>query len=95
MSIMNLLIVVGIASLVPGLGYLMLGKTRKAIYVWLAMVSAALVYLFSPIEFLWDVAAIVFLGIWFAQLVWASRDAALERRIASGQVAPQGRPWPH
>jgi hypothetical protein len=73
----------------------MLGKARKAIYVWLAMLSAALVYLFSPIEFLWDVAAIAFLGIWFAQLVWASRDAALERRIASGQVAPQGRPWPH
>jgi hypothetical protein len=81
-------IIVGIASLVPGLGYLMLGKLRSAVYVWLAMLSAALVYLFSPIDFLWDVAAIAFLGIWFVQLVWASREAALERRIASGQVAP-------
>jgi hypothetical protein len=81
-------IVIGIASLIPGLGYLMLGKVRKAVYVWLALLCAALVYVFSPFDFLWEIAAITFLGIWFAQIVWASRDAALEKRIASGQVSP-------
>jgi hypothetical protein len=81
-------IFVGIASLVPGLGYILLGEVRKAFYVWLGMLTCALVYLFSPFEFLWDVAAIAFLGIWFVQLVWASREAGLMRRIASGQAAP-------
>jgi len=81
-------VVIGIASLVPGLGYLILGELRKAVYVWLGMLTCALVYFFSPFEFLWDLAAIAFLGIWFVQLVWASREAGLMRRIATGQAAP-------
>jgi hypothetical protein len=80
-------VVVEIASLVPGLGFLILGQPRKALYIWAALLTCALVYLFSPFEFLWDVAAIAFVGLWFLQIVWAGREAGIKRRIASGQVS--------
>lgn len=80
-------LLIGVASLIPGLGYLMLGQARKALNVWMGLLIAVLVYMFSPIELLWDLAVVAFLGIWIAQIVWAGREAALERRIVSGEVA--------
>lgn len=54
-------VLVGIASVIPGFGYLLLGNLRSAVYVWLGLLMAVLVYFFSPVEILWDVAVIAFL----------------------------------
>ena len=67
-------IVIGIASIFPGLGYLLLGRYRHALYIFLFLIS-----LCSLSVFLTEKAFYFFVVFWAVQIIFAVRTAQLEK----------------
>lgn len=79
-------ILIGFLSIVPGLGYLVLGKFTKAIYVWAALVVSFFIFLFSPYNWLVEIAFFAMFIVWFYQIAWAYREAKESSRLEKGEV---------
>lgn len=79
-------VLIGILSIMPGLGYLVLGKLTKAIYVWTGMVVSFFIFLFSPYDWLADIAFFAIIIVWFYQIAWAYREARESSRLEKGEV---------
>jgi len=79
-------VLIGILSIVPGLGYLFLGQFTKAIYVWAGLVVSFFIFLFSPSGWLEEIAFFAVLIVWFGQVFWAYREAKELSQMEKGEV---------
>jgi len=79
-------VLIGFLSIVPGLGYLFLGKFTKAIYVWTGLAVSFFIFLFSPYEWLAEIAFFAIFLVWFYQIAWAYREAKESDRLAKREV---------
>ena len=78
--------IIGLASIVPGLGLWIVGRRRHAVLAALAVIGTGLVALFSPWETLSTVSCYAAFLIWVLQSYYAVSEARLAAQVASGQV---------
>ncbi|MCP4142281.1 MAG: hypothetical protein GY755_18755 [Chloroflexi bacterium] len=81
--------IVGIASLFPGLGYLLLKKWKEIFIVWFLLVFSFALYNFSPIDSFLEIFGLrISFLIWIAQIYLAVGSARQKKAIESGELAP-------
>jgi len=77
---------IGIASVIPGLGLWLLGKRKQAIITVLLMFSLIFLFLFSPWEILYTISCNTAVFLWGAQIAYAIYEARLQDKIATGKA---------
>lgn len=80
-------LVVSLASVVPGLGFLLLGRWKQALWVWLALLGLFALYNFSAVGSFWELLGIrFFFFVWFGQGFLAFQEARMTRALETGQL---------
>ena len=85
---MNSVLTIGVASIMPGLGFWLLGQRQRAVIIGLVVLSLFVVFLIVPSRLTW----LVFLGAWVSQIYYAIDTAQLSRKLAQGGLEVIGRP---
>jgi hypothetical protein len=80
---------IGLASVIPGLGYWVLGERRKAITIALIVFGLGIFSFLTPSDTLFDITSNTAILIWVVQMTTAEYSAHIidELRIGSGRPA--------
>lgn len=80
-------LVVSLASVVPGLGFLLLGKWKQALWVWLALLGLFALYNFSAVGSFWEALGLrFFFFVWFGQGFLAFQESRTTQALETGQL---------
>ncbi len=79
--------VVGLLSIIPGLGFVALGQWRRALGSFGVVFGLFVAFLFVPEGFLVDLFFNFAIFSWFGQIFWALQTVRLQKRQAAGEVA--------
>ena len=85
---MNSPILVSIASIIPGLGLLLLGERRQAIFTAILVIGLLFVTLISPWKTISLVSVNLLFLFWLFQGANACYDARLQKLIKKGSIQP-------
>jgi hypothetical protein len=78
--------IIGIASIIPGLGFWILGKKRLAGTAAVVVIGAYVIYVAAPWEFLYALSCNVAIIGWFLQIVYAVYEAQAIKKVTSGEM---------
>ena len=78
---------IGLLSIVPGLGFFVLGKPRRGFWVIGILFSLLFIFLFTRSEFITSISFSLILIVWIGQIILASQSARLLKRQQAGEVA--------
>ena len=79
-------LIVGLASILPGLGFWILGKKRLAVTSAVVVIGAFLVYIAAPWESVYSFSCNVAILGWFLQGVYAVYEARTISKVESGEM---------
>ena len=86
-------LIIGVASLVPGLGYLLLKKWKNALITWGLLLLFALAFFFSPPESTFQqISAQLFFIVWIGQIVLAI-NSLKPKKIELGNYLSIAKPY--
>lgn len=77
---------IGLLSIIPGLGFFVLGKPRRGFWVIGIFLTLLFIFLFIPGDFITQVSFQFILLVWIGQIVLAAQSARLEKRQQVGDV---------
>jgi hypothetical protein len=79
-------LIIGIASILPGLGFWILGKKRLAVTAAVVVIGAYVIYAFAPWEFVYAFSCNIAIIGWFLQIVYAVYEARTISKVESGKM---------
>jgi len=83
------IMIVGFASIVPGLGFFVLRRYRTSVYVFLSVMFLFLLSVFGPWEGLRELCLVILFGLWIIQIYIAIKYANMEKSQDDGKsIAP-------
>ena len=77
---------IGLISIIPGLGFFILGKPRRGFWVLGILFTLLIIFLFIPGDFISQVSFQFILLVWVGQIVLAAQSARLEKRQKAGEI---------
>lgn len=77
---------IGLLSIIPGLGFFVLGKPRRGFWVIGILATLLFIFLFIPGEFITQLSFQFILLVWIGQIVLAAQSARLQKRQQAGEV---------
>ena len=79
-------IIIGIASILPGLGFWILGKKRLAVTAAVVVIGSYVIYVIAPWEFVYALSCNIAIIGWFLQIVYAVYEARTISKVESGKM---------
>ncbi|MBT3337878.1 MAG: hypothetical protein HN855_17165 [Anaerolineae bacterium] len=82
-------LIIGLTSLIPGLGYLLLKKWKNAIVTWGLLLLFAKMFFLSPVEGLFQqISAQLFFMVWIGQIIFSVNLARPPKEALDAHISP-------
>jgi hypothetical protein len=78
--------IIGLLSIIPGLGLFVLGKPKRGFWVIGILFTLLFIFLFIPGDFITQLSFQLILLVWVGQIVLAAQSARLQKRQEAGEV---------
>lgn len=79
-------LIIGAASIIPGLGFWILGKKRLAVTAAVVVIGAYIIYVLAPWEFVYALSCNLAIIGWGLQIVYAVYEARIIKKVTSGEM---------
>jgi len=79
-------LLIGIASVIPGLGLWILGKRKHAVITGLVVLGTFFLFLFAPWEIIYNLSCNAMVFLWGMQIFYAVYDARMRTKIETGEM---------